>query len=160
VKAYTTGVGAWPPPAEREEPLASEIRTLGNEVGATTGRPRRFGWFAGLVGPYASRLQGLTGLAVMKLDVVVTLEKVASCPGYEYEGDLHEEFPADLTAQERVVPRYEWLDGWHQSTADARRVDELPAAARRYLDRMQELVETPITYVSVGTKRDQIIERG
>ena len=70
-----------------------------------------------------------------------------------------QEFPADLTAQERVVPRYEWLDGWRESTAEARRIDELPAAARRYLDRMQELVETPITYVSVGTKRDQIIEK-
>ena len=82
------------------------------------------------------------------------------CRGYEYEGELHEEFPADLTAQERVVPRYEWLDGWREPTADCRHIDELPSAARRYLDRMQELVETPITYVSVGTKRDQIIGKG
>jgi adenylosuccinate synthase len=134
--------------------------SLGNEFGATTGRPRRCGWFDAVVVRYASRINGLTDLAVTKLDVLDTLEKVGICVGYEYEGELHEEFPADLTAQERVVPRYEWMPGWRQSTADARRIDALPAEARSYLDRMQELVETPITYVSVGTKRDQIIERG
>jgi adenylosuccinate synthase len=159
VKAYTTRVGAGPLPTEMEEPLAAEVRKLGNEFGATTGRPRRCGWFDAVVVRYASRINGLTDLAVTKLDVLDTLDRLAICVGYEYEGELHEEFPADLTAQERVVPRYEWLEGWRVSTAKARRIDELPAEARRYLDRMQELVETPIKYVSVGTRREQIIER-
>jgi adenylosuccinate synthase len=158
VKAYTTRVGAGPLPTEMDEPLATNVRTLGNEFGATTGRPRRCGWFDAVVVRYAARINGLTDLAVTKLDVLDTLEKIGICVGYEYEGELHEEFPADLTAQERVVPRYEWMDGWRESTADCRRIEELPDAARRYLDRMQEIVETPITYVSVGTKRDQIIE--
>ncbi len=158
VKAYTTRVGAGPLPTEMDEPLATNVRTLGNEFGATTGRPRRCGWFDAVVVRYAARINGLTDLAVTKLDVLDTLEKIGICVGYEYEGELHEEFPADLTAQERVVPRYEWMDGWRESTADCRRIEELPDGARRYLDRMQELVETPITYVSVGTKRDQIIE--
>ena len=160
VKAYTTRVGAGPLPTEMDEPLAANVRTLGNEFGATTGRPRRCGWFDAVVVRYAARINGLTDLAVTKLDVLDTLEKIGICVGYEYEGELHEEFPADLTAQERVVPRYQWMDGWRESTADCRRIEELPDAARRYLDRMQEIVETPITYVSVGTKRDQIIERG
>jgi adenylosuccinate synthase len=157
VKAYTTRVGSGPLPTELDEPLATEVRRLGNEYGATTGRPRRCGWFDAVVVRYASRINGLTDLAVTKLDVLDTLDRVAVCVGYEYDGELHTEFPADLTAQESVVPRYEWLDGWQQSTADARRIEDLPGAARRYLDRLQELVEAPITYVSVGTRRDQII---
>jgi len=157
VKAYTTRVGSGPLPTELDEPLATEVRRLGNEYGATTGRPRRCGWFDAVVVRYASRINGLTDLAVTKLDVLDTLDRVAVCVGYEYDGELHTEFPADLTAQENVVPRYEWLDGWQQSTADARRIEDLPGAARRYLDRLQELVEAPITYVSVGTRRDQII---
>jgi adenylosuccinate synthase len=157
VKAYTTRVGSGPFPTEMDEPLESEVRRLGKEFGATTGRPRRCGWFDAVVVRYAARINGLTDLAVTKLDVLDTLDRLAICVGYEYEGELHTEFPADLTAQERVVPMYEWLDGWHSDTASARRIEDLPSAARRYLDRLQELVETPITYVSVGTRRDQII---
>ena len=157
VKAYTTRVGSGPLPTEMDEPLQTEVRTLGNEFGATTGRPRRCGWFDAVVVRYAARINGLTDLAVTKLDVLDSLERVAICIGYEYEGELHTEFPADLTAQERVVPRYEWLEGWQRETASARRIEDLPVAAQRYLDRLHELVETPITYVSVGTRRDQII---
>ncbi|HKO16553.1 MAG TPA: adenylosuccinate synthase [Gemmatimonadaceae bacterium] len=157
VKAYTTRVGSGPLPTEMEEPLATELRQLGNEFGATTGRARRCGWFDAVVVRYAARINGLTDLAVTKLDVLDTLPRLAICVGYEYDGELHTEFPADLTAQEQLVPRYEWVEGWQQSTAEARRLEDLPAAARRYLDRVQALVHTPITYVSVGTRRDQII---
>ena len=157
VKAYTTRVGNGPLPTELDEPLASEIRRLGNEYGATTGRPRRCGWFDGVVVRYASRVNGLTGLAVTKLDVLDTLDRLAICTGYEVEGDVYTEFPGDLAALERATPRYEWMEGWQTSTADARALDDLPAAARRYLDRIESLVETPITHVSVGTRRDQII---
>src|SRR5207248_523570 len=157
VKAYTTRVGAGPLPTEMDEPLATEIRTLGNEFGATTGRPRRCGWFDAVVVRYAGRINGLTDLAVTKLDVLDTFDRIALCSGYEYEGELHQDFPADLALLEGAVPKYEWLPGWQRSTADARRIEDLPDAARRYLDRMQEMVEAPITYVSVGTRRDQII---
>ncbi len=157
VKAYTTRVGAGPLPTELEGSLAEEVRRLGNEFGATTGRPRRCGWFDAVVVRYAARINGLTDLAVTKLDVLDTLDRLAICTGYEFDGELHEEFPSDLTALEQLVPRYEWIDGWRASTAGARRLDDLPAQARRYLERLESLVNAPITYVSVGTRRDQII---
>jgi adenylosuccinate synthase len=157
VKAYTTRVGNGPLPTELEEPLASEIRRLGNEFGATTGRPRRCGWFDGVVVRYAARVNGLTDLAVTKLDVLDTLDRIGLCTGYEVDGEVYEEFPGDLSVLDRAVPRYEWFEGWKSSTAEARGLLDLPAEARRHLDRIQSLVETQITYVSVGTRRDQII---
>ena len=157
VKAYTTRVGTGPLPTEMDDTMAEQVRSLGKEFGATTGRARRCGWFDAIVVRYATRINGLTDVAVTKLDVLDTLDRVAICTGYEYEGDLHTEFPGDITALEKIVPRYEWLDGWRRSTGDVRKLEDLPAAARAYLDRMQELIETRITYVSVGTRRDQII---
>ena len=157
VKAYTTRVGNGPLPTEFEEPLQSEVRTLGNEFGATTGRPRRCGWFDGVVVRYAARVNGLTGLAVTKLDVLDTLPTVAICTGYRVDGELHTEFPADLQMLDDAQPVYEWYDGWRQPTQDVRRLEDLPHAARVYLDRVEALCETSIAYVSVGTRRDQII---
>ena len=157
VKAYTTRVGNGPLPTALEEPLASEIQRLGNEFGATTGRPRRCGWFDAVVVRYAVRVNGLTDLAVTKLDVLDTLDRIALCTGYEVDGELHTEFPGDIAALERIVPRYEWYEGWKTSTARARRLEDLPAKARTYLDAIREQVEAPITFVSVGTRRDQII---
>ena len=157
VKAYTTRVGNGPLPTELDEPLATELRRLGNEFGATTGRPRRCGWFDAVVVRYAVRVNGLTGLAVTKLDVLDTLEKIGLCTGYEVDGELHTEFPGDIAALEQIVPRYEWFEGWRRSTADARRLEDLPREARRYLDAIREQVDAPISFVSVGTRRDQII---
>ena len=157
VKAYTTRVGTGPLPTEMDEEMGERVRKLGNEFGATTGRPRRCGWFDAVVVRYATRINGLTDVAVTKLDVLDTLEKVAICTGYECDGDVFSEFPGDISMLDRVTPRYEWMDGWRQSTADARRIEELPSAARAYVDRLQELIETRISYVSVGTRRDQII---
>jgi adenylosuccinate synthase len=157
VKAYTTRVGNGPLPTELDEPLASKVRELGHEFGATTGRARRCGWFDAVVVRYAARVNGLTGLAVTKLDVLDTLERVAICTGYEVDGEPVDEFPGDLVELERVVPRYEWFEGWQSSTAGARKLEELPSAARRYMERIQELADTPIAYVSVGTRRDQIV---
>ena len=157
VKAYTTRVGNGPLPTEFDEPLATEIRQLGNEFGATTGRPRRCGWFDGVVVRYAARVNGLTDLAVTKLDVLDTIDRIGLCTGYQADGDVYEEFPGDLSVLDRAIPRYEWYEGWKASTAAARTLADLPAEARRYLDRIEQLVETPITYVSVGTRRDQII---
>ncbi|HEY6826427.1 MAG TPA: adenylosuccinate synthase [Gemmatimonadaceae bacterium] len=157
VKAYTTRVGTGPLPTEMEDAMAERIRSLGNEYGATTGRPRRCGWFDAVVVRYATRINGLTDVAVTKLDVLDTLDRIAICTGYEYEGDLHTEFPGDVSALDGIEPRYEWVEGWQRSTADARRLEDLPPQARTYLDRLEELIETRITYVSVGTRRDQII---
>ena len=157
VKAYTTRVGNGPLPTEFDEPLATEIRKLGNEFGATTGRPRRCGWFDGVVVRYAARVNGLTDLAVTKLDVLDTIDRIGLCTGYQADGGVYEEFPGDLGVLDRAIPRYEWYEGWKASTAAARTLADLPTEARRYLDRIEQLVETPITYVSVGTRRDQII---
>jgi adenylosuccinate synthase len=157
VKAYTTRVGTGPLPTEMDDAMAEHVRALGNEFGATTGRARRCGWFDAIVVRYATRVNGLTDVAVTKLDVLDTLDRLAICTGYEYDGDLHTEFPGDITALEKIVPRYEWLDGWKRSTGDVRKLEDLPSAARVYLDRLEELIETRVTYVSVGTRRDQII---
>ena len=157
VKAYTTRVGNGPLPTEFTEPLQSEVRALGNEFGATTGRARRCGWFDALVVRYATRVNGLSNLAVTKLDVLDTLPELKICTGYEVDGELHDEFPSDLLALEQVVPTYETFAGWRSSTAAARTLADLPSAARVYLDRIEALCEAPITYVSVGTRRDQII---
>jgi adenylosuccinate synthase len=157
VKAYTTRVGTGPLPTEMDEAMGERVRELGNEFGATTGRARRCGWFDAVVVRYAARINGLTDIAVTKLDVLDTLEKVAICTGYEYDGELHTEFPGDISLLDRITPRYEWMNGWQQSTANARRLEELPTAAREYVARLQELVETRVSYVSVGTRRDQII---
>src|SRR5262252_6526288 len=145
VKAYTTRVGTGPLPTEMDDPMAERVRSLGNEFGATTGRPRRCGWFDAIVVRYASRINGLTDVAVTKLDVLDTLDRIAICTGYEYAGDVHTEFPSDISTLDRVVPRYEWMEGWQQPTCDLRRLEDLPAAARAYVDRLQELIETRIT---------------
>ena len=157
VKAYTTRVGNGPLPTELEGELGEEMRRLGNEYGATTGRPRRCGWFDGVVVRYAVRINGLSDLAVTKLDVLDTLDRIGVCTGYEVGGDVLTEFPGDIAALDQLTPRYEWFDGWKESTAGARTLADLPAQARRYLDRIESLVEAPIKYVSVGTRRDQII---
>jgi len=157
VKAYTTRVGHGPLPTEFAEPLQTQVRTLGHEFGATTGRARRCGWFDGVVVRYAARVNGLTALAITKLDVLDTLDELLVCTGYRINGVVHTEFPADLQLLEHAEPVYETMPGWNQSTQDARKLEDLPAAARAYLDRLEALCETPIAYVSVGTRRDQII---
>jgi adenylosuccinate synthase len=158
VKAYTTRVGAGPLPTEMDEALAARVREIGQEFGATTGRSRRCGWFDAVVVRYAARVNGLTHLAVTKLDVLDTLDRIAICTGYDCDGEHVSEFPADLTTLEGVTPYYEWVEGWQAPTANARRMDELPTQARRYLDRLEELAEVPLRFVSVGPKRDQIID--
>lgn len=158
VKAYTTRVGNGPLPTELSEALGVRMRELGHEFGAVTGRPRRCGWFDAVVVRYAARINGLSALAVTKLDVLDTLDRIALCTGYEVDGVVHTEFPGDLAALARAVPRYEWFDGWRQPTGAVRRLAHLPALARRYLERIETLVEAPIRFVSVGTRRDQIID--
>ncbi|MEY3702092.1 MAG: hypothetical protein RI891_1384, partial [Gemmatimonadota bacterium] len=151
---------AGPLPTEFDEAFGAHVRTLGNEFGATTGRPRRCGWFDAVVVRYAVRVNGLTGLAVTKLDVLDTMDRIGLCTGYRVEGEVMTEFPGDLADLDGIEPVYEWFDGWRTSTAGARALTDLPSAARAYLDRIQTLVECPAQYVSVGTRRDQIIGLG
>ncbi len=158
VKAYTTRVGNGPLPTEAEAPFAERLRTVGGEFGATTGRPRRCGWFDASVVRYAARVNGLTGLAVTKLDVLDHFDSIPVGTGYRLDGGECAEMPADVEQLARVHPVYEELQGWRADTGGARKADELPRQARAYLDRIEELSGVPIRYVSVGTRRDQIIE--
>ena len=157
VKAYTTRVGNGPLPTAFEPAMDERVRELGGEFGATTGRPRRCGWFDSVVVRYAARVNGLTGIAVTKLDVLDTLPELKIATGYRIRGEVHRRFPAGVSDLDAVDPVYETLPGWQAPTTEARSLSDLPARARAYLDRMEELVGTPIVLVSVGTKRSQVI---
>jgi adenylosuccinate synthase len=159
VKAYTTRVGNGPLPTEAEAPNEEKLRQLGHEFGATTGRPRRCGWFDAMVVRYSVRVNGLTGLAVTKLDVLDTFAEIPVGVSYNNaDGTPCDVMPADVESLNGVRPVYERLPGWQKDTSTARKMADLPPAARAYLDRLQDLSEAPIRYVSVGTRRDQIIE--
>ncbi len=158
VKAYTTRVGNGPLPTEAEPAVAERIRELGGEFGATTGRPRRCGWFDAVVVRYAVRVNGLTGLAVTKLDVLDTFAEIPVGVGYRLDGEIIDSMPADVETIGRVEPIYETVTGWQKRLTDVRRLADLPPAARAYVDRLQDLAGAPVRYVSVGTRRDQIIE--
>jgi adenylosuccinate synthase len=157
VKAYTTRVGSGPLPTEIDPPLGDHLRELGGEYGATTGRPRRCGWFDAVVVRYAAQVNGLTGLAITKLDVLDTFEEVQICTGYRVGDQDHEFFPYDLMLLDNATPIYEAMPGWQEPTGHARSYSDLPTRARAYLERIQELTGVGIAYVSVGTKREQII---
>ena len=160
VKAYTTRVGNGPLPTEAEPDVAQRIRELGGEFGATTGRPRRCGWFDAVVVRYAVRVNGLTGLAVTKLDVLDTFAEIPVGVGYRLDGETIDSMPADVETIDRVEPIYETVPGWQKRLTDVRRLADLPVSARAYIDRLQDLAGAPVRYVSVGTRRDQIIEVG
>jgi adenylosuccinate synthase len=157
MKAYTTRVGNGPLPTGFEPEMDEKFRELGGEFGATTGRPRRCGWFDGVLARFAARVNGLTGLAVTKLDVLDTVPEISIATAYRTLSGEVREFPADTWQMAEAEPIYEALPGWETSTRKARSIEELPPAARRYLDRIEELTETPIQMVSVGTRRSQII---
>ncbi len=158
LKAYTTRVGSGPLPTEVPGEVGEKLRELGGEYGATTGRPRRCGWFDSVVGRYAARINGLTNLAITKLDVLDTFSEIPVCVSYRLDGEVIDSIPMDMEVLGSVEPVYEQLEGWQCSTAAARKLSDLPRQARAYLDRMVELVGAPISYVSVGSRRDQTIE--
>ncbi len=158
VKAYTTRVGNGPLPTEALGEGGEALQRIGGEFGAVTGRPRRCGWFDANVVRYSVRVNGLTGLAVTKLDVLDSFGEIPVGTQYRVDGELSGELPAEVERLERVEPVYEVLPGWMKSTEGARRMADLPPQARAYLDRLQDLAGAPIRYVSVGTRRDQIIE--
>ena len=156
-KAYSTRVGEGPFPTEMTGPLAETIRARGNEYGATTGRPRRCGWFDGVVMRYATRINGFDTVALTKLDVLDQCETVKVCTGYRWRGDIITDFPDEETAMAQIEPVYEEISGWMSSTAGARNEAELPAKARRYLERLEELIGVPFCLISTGAQRDETI---
>ncbi len=158
VKAYTTRVGNGPLPTEAESPFGERLREMGGEFGSVTGRPRRCGWFDATVVRYAVRVNGLTGLAVTKLDVLDSFSEIPVGTAYRLDDTSCEEMPTEVDALGRVKPIYEVHEGWRQPTGGARKLADLPSAARAYLDRLEALSGAAVRYVSVGTRRDQIIE--
>ncbi len=156
VKAYCTAVGAGPFPVEDNGPLGLKLRDIGKEFGATTGRSRRCGWFDAVAIRHAAWLNGFTGLAITKLDVLDTFESIQICVGYRHEGQVLKHVP-DTPVYEDVEPIWETWPGWQTPTNKARLWDDLPKPARLFLRRLSELAGVRIQFVSVGPERDELI---
>jgi adenylosuccinate synthase len=156
-KAYVTRVGSGPFPTELLDATGEQLRQTGGEFGATTGRPRRCGWFDTMVIRYAVRVNGLTGIALTKLDVLSDFDTIKVCTGYTYQGKGLETLPAALEIFENCQPVYEELPGWRTDITAAKTFEELPENARSYVRRLEELAGCPIVMVSVGPRRDQTI---
>lgn len=156
-KAYTTRVGEGPFPTELEGSLNDHLCDRGHEFGTTTGRRRRCGWFDGVIGRYAVEVNGLDCLAITKLDVLDELDSIKVCVAYELDGERIDHFPSSAELFARCKPIYVNLPGWQSSTADCRRLEQLPQTAMAYLRFLAELMEVPIAIVSLGAHRDQTI---
>lgn len=156
VKAYCTAVGAGPFPTELDDADGEKLRQVGNEYGATTGRSRRCGWFDAVALRFAAWLNGFTGLAVTKLDVLDGFEEIKICTGYIH-GDRVLTYVPDTPIYDEVEPIYETWPGWMSSTRDARQWDDLPKPARLFLRRLAELVGVKIQFISVGAEREELI---
>ncbi len=157
IKAYTTRVGAGPFPTEFDAEMDQLMRDAGDEYGATTGRARRCGWFDAVIGRYASRVNGFSAWALTKLDVLSKFETLKICVGYEYNGDRYDHFPAELWVLENCNPIYEEMDGWQDDISDVKKVSDLPVNAQRYINRIEELTDTSVEIISVGSDRSQTI---
>ena len=158
VKAYSTSVGGGPFPTELVDEDGEKLRRIGDEFGATTGRPRRCGWFDGVAIGYASWLNGFTGIAVTKLDILDHFDKLQLCTGYRV-GDEVLDYVPDTAIQELAEPVYETWPGWRTDTSKAHAWDDLPDRAKAYINRIGDLAGVPVRYISVGPERDQIIVR-
>lgn len=157
VKAYTTRVGEGPFPTELFGEYGDLIRQQGHEFGTTTGRPRRCGWLDIVILRYAARVSGLNYLAITKLDVLDHLEKIKICVAYKHEGKILNDFPASLKVLAKCEPVYETYDGWMTDTSNVRNYDELPINAKKYIERIMELVKVKPAIIAVGPKRKQSI---
>ncbi len=157
VKAYTTRVGEGPFPTELKGEIGGMLREEGAEYGATTGRPRRCGWFDAVVGRYSVMVNGLESLAVTKLDVLDRLPTINICTSYRRGNERIDQFPANIEKLDTVEPVYEELEGWQASTKSAKKYSDLPGKAKRYLGRIEELLGIPIEIVSVGAEREETI---
>ncbi|MGD8523011.1 MAG: adenylosuccinate synthase [Desulfobacterales bacterium] len=154
VKAYTTRVGKGPFPTELLDDIGDKIQEKGAEFGATTGRRRRCGWLDTVLLRNSARLNGLSSIAITKLDVLGEIESLKICSGYEYKGKRMDDFPASLNVLAECKPIYETLPGWPEDISGIKDFDDLPQNVKKYLKRVEELVETPISIVSVSPERD------
>ncbi len=156
-KAYCTRVGGGPMPTELADETGNLIREQAHEYGTTTGRPRRCGWFDAIAARFSTRINAFTQVAVTRLDVLDIMSSLKICVGYELDGKPIDYFPASAAALDRCQPIYEELPGWQVPTSEARKYNQLPAPARRYVDRLEELIGCPVGLISVGMRREQSI---
>jgi adenylosuccinate synthase len=157
VKAYSTRVGNGPFPTELKDALGDTLRQTGGEYGATTGRPRRCGWFDTLALRHSVMVNGIRKIAITRLDVLDALDEIKVCVGYEYGGKLLQTFRTDVQTLDALTPVYETFPGWKSRTADVTSYDRLPANARRYIEALGSLTGTEVYMVSVGARRDQTL---
>jgi adenylosuccinate synthase len=154
VKAYTTRVGMGPFPSELLDDIGDKIQEKGAEFGATTGRRRRCGWLDTVLLRNAVRLNGLSSVAITKLDVLGEIDSLKICTGYDYKGEQLDDFPASLNVLADCKPIYETLPGWSEDISNIKNFDDLPQNVKHYLKRVEELFETPISIVSVSPERN------
>ncbi|MDF2565468.1 MAG: Adenylosuccinate synthetase [Massilibacillus sp.] len=157
VKAYCTRVGEGPFPTEQLNEIGENIRSCGREFGTVTGRPRRCGWLDACVVRYAGYLSGIDYMAITRLDILDTFKEIKMCVGYKYKGELINEMPASLKVYAEVEPVYETFEGWNTDISGVRSYDELPANARKYVERMAEVTGIKLGIISVGPGREQTI---
>jgi adenylosuccinate synthase len=157
-KAYTTRVGGGPFPTELEDSVGERLRKAGAEFGATTGRPRRCGWLDAVMLREAVTVNGITDLAMNKLDILSGFDEIPVAVAYRIEGKLTRDFPMTLDELERAEPVYESYPGWSEDVRGARRFEDLPDAARRYVEAVQQMIDVPVAFLSVGPGRDETIE--
>ncbi len=160
IKAYTTRVGEGPFPTELFDADGEQLRDIGGEFGATTGRPRRCGWFDAVVGRYSARINGVDFWTMTKLDVLDSFARIKICTAYEYEGQRLEEFPASIRMLEKCKPVYEEMPGWCEPTSEIQRYEDLPEKARAYVEYLCELTGVPLGILSVGPKRESTLRVG
>jgi adenylosuccinate synthase len=156
-KAYTTRVGSGPFPTELKGREGEKLKQDGDEFGSTTGRPRRCGWFDAVGVRHAVRLNGITGIALTKLDVLTGFKKIKICTGYRFKGENYCEFPSSVKVLENAKPVWEEMEGWKEPLSGARELSDLPINAQRYIQRLEQILETKMVLVSVGPGRDQTI---
>ena len=158
-KAYCTRVGSGPMPTELKDETGDLIRERAHEYGTTTGRARRCGWFDGVAAQYSSRINGLTNVAITRLDVLDVLPSIKICTGYKLNGQTISHFPGSITALEKCQPIYEELPGWQSPISSIRDYKQLPVQARQYIARLEELALCPVSIISVGARREQTIHK-
>ncbi len=156
-KAYCSRVGSGPMPTELNDETGNLIRQQGHEYGTTTGRPRRCGWFDAVAARFSTRINGFTGAAVTRLDILDTLPALKICVGYKLDGQTIDYFPSSVAALDRCEPIYEELPGWQAPTTHIRKYEQLPVEARQYITRLEELISCSVNLICVGPERGQTI---
>jgi adenylosuccinate synthase len=157
VKAYTTRVGSGPFPTEITDSLGERLREKGGEYGATTGRPRRCGWLDAVILKHSARINGLTGIAITKLDILDGMDAIKICTAYKHQGKLYEEFPKEINIFSECEPVYIEMPGWHASTQGITDYNALPKAAKAYIKKIEKILKVKVHLISTGQRRDELI---